>query len=89
MDILFKHYGVDWVAMFLTLIALYRLGNKKRDGFLYGLASNVAWAAFGVLVFSVANVLANVIFLVMNVRGYRKWRNERSKQHPKPTCAIE
>lgn len=74
MEILFLHYGVDWVAIVLTLIALYRLGNKKRDGFVYGMASNLAWVAFAVLVMSVAALLANVLFIVMNFRGWYRWR---------------
>lgn len=74
MDVLFRHYGTDWLAIALTGAALYRLGNRKRDGFLYGIASNLAWGVFAVLVFSVAAMLANAIFLVMNVRGWLKWR---------------
>ncbi len=74
MELIFRHYGVDWIAIVLTLIALYRLGNKKRDGFVYGMASNLAWVAFAVLVMSIAALLANVLFIVMNFRGWYRWR---------------
>ncbi|VAX40258.1 hypothetical protein MNBD_PLANCTO03-1504 [hydrothermal vent metagenome] len=69
-----KYYGLDWAAMIFTFLSLYRLGHGKRDGFLYGLCANVCWAGFGILALSVANPMANVVFIVLNVRGYRHWQ---------------
>lgn len=85
MDILFRHYATDWIAMTLTLVSLYRLGEGKRDGFVFGLLANISWGIFGALVFSVANVLANVIFFALNIRGYRRWK--RGAPTPPHTAA--
>ncbi|MFG0299798.1 MAG: PnuC protein [Phycisphaerales bacterium JB047] len=74
-DLLFKYYGLDWAAMAFTFLSLYRLGSGKRDGFIYGLLANVCWAAFGIMAESIANPLANAVFLAMNLRGYGRWRN--------------
>lgn len=74
LEMFIGYYGLDWAAMIFTFISLYRLGNGKRDGFMYGLCANVCWAAFGILAMSIANPIANVAFFVLNIRGYRSWR---------------
>lgn len=79
LDALTRYYGLDWAAMLFTFLSLYRLGNGRRDGFLYGLCANVCWAAFGVMAVSIANPIANAAFFVLNIRGYRHW-----KQPPQP-----
>jgi len=77
--LVFKYYGLDWVAMFFTFISIHRLGGKHRDGFIYGLAANICWAAFGILAMSIANPIANSIFLAMNLRGYRNWKRSTTE----------
>ena len=62
------------MAMASTLVSIYLLGDKKQSGFLFGVVSNLAWFTFGFMVHSVANMLANVVLLVINVRGYVRWR---------------
>lgn len=78
-DLLFKYYGFDWAAMAFTFLSLYRLGDGRRDGFVFGLLANVCWAVFGVMAESIANPLANAVFLYMNIRGYRRWRGVRNE----------
>jgi len=73
-DSVFEFYGTDWLAMVLMFLSLYLLGKKKRSGFVYGVGANVAWLVFGILVGSIANVAANIVFVVMNVLGYLRWR---------------
>jgi hypothetical protein len=74
MDSLLAHHGIDWIGMASTLIALWLLGNGRRAGFIYGMASNVAWAAFGISVASLPTVLANVVCLLLSLRGWLRWR---------------
>lgn len=73
LDLALRYYGFDWAAMVFTFMTIYRLGHHKRDGFIYGLAANVCWMVFGVMAQSIANPIANTIFLVLNLRGYRRW----------------
>ena len=77
-QILLKYYGIDWLAMVFTVLSICYLGEKKRIGFVYGLLANVCWFIFGVLAVSIANPVANTIFLVLNIRGYLNWRREAS-----------
>ncbi|MDJ0920105.1 MAG: nicotinamide mononucleotide transporter [Henriciella sp.] len=69
-----KYYGTDWAAMFFTFAQLYLLGNGKRAGFIFGILATISWASFGIMAGSVANPIANFIFLVMNLRGLLKWK---------------
>lgn len=71
------YYGVDWLAMILTILSIYDLGQKRRRGFILGMGANVAWFTFGVMAGSVANPVANVIFLSMNFKGFLNWREKR------------
>ncbi len=69
-----KFYGLDWAAMTFSLLALYLIGNKSRVGFLCFIAANVCWMFVGWLAPSVAIVAGNLVFAIINGRGYRKWR---------------
>ena len=71
-----NYYGIDWLAMLLTVMAIYLLGNKARYGLVLMTLGNVCWITMGVLTDSMAMILANLIFLTMNVRGWFKWASE-------------
>jgi hypothetical protein len=73
-DILLSYYGVDWTAMVMTFFSLYYLGEKRRAGFVFGVLASISWLTFGVLAGSIANVIANVIFITLNIRGYINWQ---------------
>ena len=68
-----QYYGIDWLAMALTLVAIYLLGNKSRAGFGTMMCGNLCWMGLGVLTGSLALVIANLTFFSMNVRGFVKW----------------
>jgi hypothetical protein len=74
MDALAPFYGTDWIGMVLSFACLYRLGGQRRDGFLYGAASNVAWAVFSVFAGSVPTLGANIAFCLLNLRGWFRWK---------------
>ena len=69
-----KFYGADWLAMLFTMLQLHLLGCKKLNGFKYGIISNFFWMIFAIQVGSLANVLANCIFLCINLKGFRSWK---------------
>ena len=73
-------YGTDWAAMIFTFLQLMLLGNRNPLGFVFGICANVCWSAFGIMVGSVANPLANAVFLVLNVRGLLAWRRRPTPQ---------
>lgn len=75
MDHLFNYYGLDWLAMSLSLLAVWMLGNKNKFGFLVFVAANAVWVALGLtLIHSYGIVVGNLFFLVSNARGFANWR---------------
>ena len=72
-EIALRYFGVDWVAMAFTFVAIYLLGNKSRAGFVTMMCGNACWVVIGVLTGSIAMVIANAVFLAMNARGWYRW----------------
>jgi len=74
MENIFAHYGVDWLAISLSLFAAYLLGNKRKVGFIVFALSNVFWVILGVFFMSSYGMaLGNFAFLLLNIRGYIHW----------------
>ncbi|MFO6424116.1 nicotinamide mononucleotide transporter [Motilimonas sp. KMU-193] len=72
MDI-WQYHGIDWLALVLTFLAIWQIGNKNKMGFILMMCGNTSWIAIGFLSDSMAMMLANVIFFTMNVRALVKW----------------
>jgi hypothetical protein len=73
----FRYWGLDWLAMTLSLISVYLLGNKNRVGFLVFAASNSTWIFLGLTwMTSLGIAVGNTIFLFMNIRGFVNWRRK-------------
>lgn len=70
---LLKYYGIDWLAMILMSTSLLALGQKQRNGFALGGSACLCWILFGVIVGSIADIVANTICLGMNVLGFVRW----------------
>jgi len=49
------------------------LGNKSRGGFITMMGGNTCWVLLGVLTGSLGLIAANIVFLIMNLRGFVKW----------------
>lgn len=71
-----KYYGMDTLAMALSLLAVYLLGNKNKWGFIYFIASNSLWLWVGFMMDSFGIIAGNLVFLVLNTRGYLRWVRE-------------
>jgi len=71
--------------MVFGLVSTYYLAKERKRGFLFGVAGGLGWIAFGVLTQSVAGVLANAIFIVLNCRGFWRWKEKHEEeQNPSP-----
>ena len=68
------YYGLDWIAGILTIWAIHALGKRERNGFLLMIAGNICWVALGILSQIWGMIVLNLLFVGMNVRGYRQWR---------------
>jgi hypothetical protein len=73
-----EYFGVDWLAMLLTFAGVYCLGNRWREGFATMMCGNACWILVGVLASSAAMIVANLILLAMNARGWMRWSREES-----------
>jgi hypothetical protein len=68
-----QYYGADWIATVLSVASVWMLGSRRRNGFLVMIAGNGAWMAYGLLAPNVPIILSNVVFAVLNLRGYMSW----------------
>ncbi len=75
---LFKYYGLDWLAMALSIWAVYLLGNKNKWGFISFIIANAMWVYVGIFLMSSYGIaVGNFVFLVLNSRGYMKWNKNK------------
>ncbi len=74
---MYEYYGIDWLAMILTFSGIYFLGNKERKGFIAMMLGNASWILIGILASSMAMIVANVVFIVMYLRGLLKWQKSQ------------
>jgi len=77
MEIFLKYYTLDWLAMALSLLAVYLLGNKNKIGFISFSIANVLWIFLGFfLINSLGIAIGNLVFLIMNIRGFISWNKQ-------------
>jgi hypothetical protein len=65
---------MDWIGNALILTAVWRLGNKHRDAWLWSIAGNVCWTAYGVSVGLWSIVFIDGVMLTLAIRNWRMWR---------------
>ena len=81
MEILFKYYGIDWLSMLFSIVAMVLLGNKTKWGFILFAFANLTMIVMAFyLLQSIALVAGNAIFLITNTRGFLKWNAELSRK---------
>ncbi|MEM9982286.1 MAG: PnuC protein [Bacteroidota bacterium] len=81
MEDFLKYYGLDWLGMGLSLLVVYLLGNKNKYGFLVFVTANAIWIFLGfVLMSSLGIAVGNLVFLVMNLRGFFAWNKKQKAE---------
>jgi hypothetical protein len=67
---------LQWPAMVITVIAAWLVAScnsrKRTIGFWCFLASNVAWAAWGMHAHAWAVIVLQIALAALNIRGVRK-----------------
>jgi len=71
-----QYYGFDWLALIIGVVGIWKLGSKKRSGFIFYMLAAVCGFVFSVLANSVAYMVVNVITFSLQLRGYLKWRKD-------------
>jgi nicotinamide riboside transporter PnuC len=79
---LFQFYGIDWLASLMAIAMIYSLGNGRRIGFAFGITANLSWLAFAALSHSLPILLSNIVFLALNIRGWRAWQGKPHQEQP-------
>ncbi len=80
LDLLTRFYGLDWLASGLAIAMIWQLGSGKRIGFAFGMAANLSWVAFAAVTLSAPILIANLVFLALNIRGWRAWTNPKPQE---------
>ncbi len=74
------YYGLDWLAMGLSLLAVWLIGDKNRWGFLVFICANLLWIPLGfTLLNSLGILLGNFFFLITNLRAFVRWNRKESE----------
>lgn len=76
MDAWLRFYGSDWIGMTGTFLGLWFLSKQRKIGFVLGSVGCVGWLAFGIITGSMPSVASNLIYIGMNIRGWRKWKKK-------------
>ena len=77
-EVIVKYYCLDWIALMLTAISIYLLGKKRKSGFSLGVGANIVWIMFAILAHSLGTVVACIIFIILNVKGWWNWTIEQT-----------
>jgi hypothetical protein len=75
-----QYYGLDWMGTVLGLLSIYFMGRREKAAFVLRIAASVFWASFGVVAHTPAAILANVVAILLCLRGV-------SRKAPAPTPA--
>lgn len=62
----------DWLAMLLSLVALWQLGRQNKQGFLLFMVANLFWLGFAVAQTNLPIFIGNIAFLLVNLNNYRQ-----------------
>ncbi len=73
-ELLTRYYCVDWIGMVATFAHLYYLGEKKWQAWIFGVIASLMWTIFSFMADSVAGVIANIVFFMLNIYGLFKWK---------------
>jgi len=71
---------MDWFAAVFSLIGVYLTVKKHRVCWLVFLLSNALWITYCISNRQWAQLSLNVVFVILNVLGYRKWSRDESHQ---------
>ena len=69
----FQYYGIDWIVTLTGFTAIFLLGNKKREGFIFGMIASFFGFIFSFQVGSLANGISSSVLFVLYCRGYMRW----------------
>ena len=70
---------LDWIAMILTALCIYMVGERNKWGWVIGLLSNFLWMIFSILTGQIPLLLTNIILAILNARAILIWFQNDTK----------
>lgn len=64
--------------MLVSVASLWMLGSRRRGGFVVMIAGNGAWMVYGIMAANLPVILSNVVFAILNLRGYMNWSRQNA-----------
>lgn len=72
----FESVGV--LAAIAELFAIYLIGKKNKNGFLFGLIGNILWITYSLLTYSAFGLIfISTIAFTLNIKGFRLWKQKK------------
>jgi len=65
---------MSYLAAIFEIAGAWMVGNKERWGFVVFMIGNVLWFMLGIKTGEYGLNLVSVVFLLINIRNFRKWR---------------
>jgi hypothetical protein len=78
---IFQYYGIDWLAMILTFLAIWLIGDRNKSGFFIMIGGNSCWVVVGIYTHSLALIVANLLFVCLNIRAIINWSKKDAAHH--------
>jgi hypothetical protein len=67
---------MDWLGMVVSFISMWLLSGKKRQGWIFYVASSLLWTGYGFYIRSIPVIVMDIVLCVMGIRGYLIWKDE-------------
>lgn len=64
---------MTWLAVALNMLGLYLLGNRRRVGFLLGIAAETIWLIWSATLEVYALSAMSTIYICLAMRAWVKW----------------
>ena len=74
----------SWIAAVASIGGLWISGNNPRRGWLYGIACQAVWVAYGAATDQPGMIALSVAFVAIYGRNLRRWRHTRFERVTKP-----
>jgi nicotinamide riboside transporter PnuC len=86
-DWLGSYYGADWLGMAGSVVGLWYLSQRRKLGFFLAALGSLGWLVCSILIESLPGMVANFIYIALNVRGWNAWKKSEEGgacQEPQP-----
>lgn len=77
MENITQYYCVDWFAMVFSMLGMYLVGHKYKQGFWFMTASSFCWVLFALFVSSPGCFIASFVNTLLSIKAYVNWTKKQ------------